>query len=684
MTAAFTVLILLIAVLPTLMVVDGSLADGLLSAVVAIAMVTAGLTFPTSELSRFSRLLGPTAFIVLFIPCLWMLLQVLPISTHSLANPVWESASTALSKPFVGAVSLDIGATLLSLARYCAMLGAAFVTAVVTLNKPRAENVLSLLTGIAVLIAAELIGFDLGYLRLLGYERLAEPASAMNIVAVGIVLCCATAIRAYEHLDNTRHSKSPTLAIVAGSGSLLGLLICLSAILITGNVILLVAALFGAGTLVAVFAIRKWRLGPLGRAGTAALAAITIIGVFSIVPARKETDPTLALSSQGQISSIQRMLSDAKWTGSGAGSLEALLPLYRESGEADSLEIPTTASVIAIEMGRPFLWASIIALLIGGWMLFRRALLRRRDYVYPAAGAACIIGLFISSFASDGHLALTASLTISVVWGLALAQSQSSKNRGLGEFEELYSIPNKTSDQPRQILPQKSFAPTQKWLRVAVGLFGLFLAAQAVWILLPERYRPHHIRLPVDAKSAAIAFAEQDKINRAASVAIVRGDLWAEAAFTYEGELWIDRAMELGSDDRFSTEALNPLTRALRYSPHRGDVWLLFAALAHRYKWRNYQVSALLKMSYYTAPNELALFPLRLNLSLNVEGVLDEAELVEMVRRDISVVLTRAPALRPALVAAYRSALPQSKLFAERAVAEIDPRYVPVIRAAAP
>jgi hypothetical protein len=30
-----------------------------------------------------------------------------------------------------------------------------------------------------------------------------------------------------------------------------------------------------------------------------------------------------------------------------------------------------------------------------------------------------------------------------------------------------------------------------------------------------------------------------------------------------------------------------------------------------------------------------------------------------MVRRDISVILTRAPALKPALVAAYRSALPQ-------------------------
>src|SRR5436190_12563847 len=125
MTAAFTVLILLIAVLPTLMVVDGSLADGLVSAIVAIAMLTAALTLRTSDLTRFSRLLRPTAFIVLFVPCLWMLLQVLPISTRSLSNPVWVSASMALGTPFVGAVSLDIGATLLALARYCVILAAA-------------------------------------------------------------------------------------------------------------------------------------------------------------------------------------------------------------------------------------------------------------------------------------------------------------------------------------------------------------------------------------------------------------------------------------------------------------------------------------------------------------------------------------------------------------------------------
>jgi len=222
------------------------------------------------------------------------------------------------------------------------------------------------------------------------------------------------------------------------------------------------------------------------------------------------------------------------------------------------------------------------------------------------------------------------------------------------------------------------------WLRVALALFGVFLSAQAAWILPAERYRLNHIRLPFDGKTATIALAEPDKVKHAASLAVVRGDLWAESAFTYGGQLWIDRTMERDAGNQLTTEALTTLTRALRYSPHRGDVWLMFAALADQYKWSGYQPSLLLKMSYYTAPNELALFPLRLNVSLHAKGVIDDAELQDMVRRDISVILTRAPALKPALVAAYRSALPQGKVFAERVVSEIDPGYLGVVRAGYP
>jgi hypothetical protein len=454
MIAAFIILTSLIALLPALMMMDGILANGVVSAIVAIAMAAVVLTLHTSDLNRFSRLLRPTAFIVLFIPCLWMLLQVLPISILSLANPIWLSASTALDKPFVGAISLDISATLLSLARYCAILGAALVTVAVTLNKQRAESILSLLTGVAALIATGLIGNDLGYLRLPGYEHLGDRADAMNIAVIGFILSCATTIRAYEHLGSTRHRESRMMAIVATTASTATLLICLSAILISTDPVLFTAAQFGAGTLLGVLAIRRWRLGPFGQAGMAGLAAVAVFGFFAIVPVKKDVDPTLALSTQGQISSIERMLSEAKWGGSGAGSFEALLPIYRDTDEADSLGIPTAAATLAIEMGQPFLWTCVVVVLIGASTLFRRALQRGRDYVYSSAGAGCMIALLISSFANNGILRLTASLMISIVCGLAFAQSKSASNKGLDLFEELYSIQTERTTPRQRVLDE--------------------------------------------------------------------------------------------------------------------------------------------------------------------------------------------------------------------------------------
>jgi hypothetical protein len=447
MIAAFIILTSLIALLPALMMVDGILANGVVSAIVAIAMVTVVLTLHTSDLNRFSRLLRPTAFAVLFIPCLWMLLQILPIPIRSLANPVWVSASAALERPFVGAISLDISATLLSLASYCAILAAAFVTATVTLHKQRAESILSLLTAIAALIAAELIGYDLGYLHLPGYEHLGERADAMNIAVIGFILSSATMIRAYDHLDspNARQRKTRMMAMVAASSSMAALLICLCAILISADAVLLFAAMFGTGILIAVLAIRRWRLGPLGQAGIAALAAVAMVGFFAVTPTKKDTDPTLALSTQGRISSLERMLSDAKWAGSGAGSFEALLPIYRDTEEANSFEIPTTAATIAIEMGPPFLWTCVVVLLIAVSTLFRRALLRGRDYVYSSAGAGCIVAILITLFANNGILGLPASLMISVVCGLAFAQSKSASNKDLNLSDELYSIPNRAN-----------------------------------------------------------------------------------------------------------------------------------------------------------------------------------------------------------------------------------------------
>jgi hypothetical protein len=444
MVATFLLLSLLLALLPTLMMAGGTVALGVVLIIVAIATIMMAVTLHGDDFTRFSRLLRPTAVVALLFPGVWMLLQVLPMPARSLANPIWLSASAALDRPLTGTVSLDVGATLLALARYCACLAAAFVAAAVALDKPRAESILSLLTAIAALIAAVLIGFDLGYLHLPGFER----ADAINIAVIGFVLSCATIIRAYEQFTTStaRRRNSPVAIKVAASASVVTLVICLGAILISADAVLLFAALFGTGVLISAWAIRRWRLSLWGQIGIGAFAAVVVIGFFAMAPTRNGVDLTLALSTQGRLASVERMLSDTKWSGSGAGSFEALSAIYGDTDEQDSPEIPTAAAVIAVEMGQPFLWAAVVAFLLAAATLFRRALLRGRDYVYPSAGAGCIAALLIVLFASDGILGLTASLTTGVLCGLTFAQSKSSSNRDMKSPEELHGITNRTSE----------------------------------------------------------------------------------------------------------------------------------------------------------------------------------------------------------------------------------------------
>jgi hypothetical protein len=363
--------------------------------------------------------------------------------------------------------------------------------------------------------------------------------------------------------------------------------------------------------------------------------------------------------------------------------LQALVPIYRGIDEPASEETATAAATIAVEMGRPFLWSCVVFIVIGAVMLFKRALARGRDYVYPAAGAGCSVAVLILLFTNDGFLGFTASLVIGVLYGVAFAQSQIGSNKDF-DLSELYTALNGANDTPRTVLTTPPVTLAKTWMWFALPLFCVVLATQAGWILLAEKYPATDIRLPLDRNSANVMRLARDKFKQAASIAVVRGDLWTESAFTFADQLWNDPALELDAEDRSNGEALKNLTRALRYSPHRGDVWLLFAALADRYKWEKYQPASLLKMSYYTAPNEFSLFPLRLNVSLHATGAIADAELQEMVRRDISLILTHAPALKPTLVDAYRSASPAGKAFAERVINEVDPSYLRIARAGFP
>lgn len=100
----------------------------------------------------------------------------------------------------------------------------------------------------------------------------------------------------------------------------------------------------------------------------------------------------------------------------------------------------------------------------------------------------------------------------------------------------------------------KFILPAHNSLRLALVGFSIALGALATWILLAQVYRPDAIEMPLNAQSAAIARANREDARLAATLSVVRGDLWAQSAFTYADLFWATN-LEPGSIHKLSDEA---------------------------------------------------------------------------------------------------------------------------------
>jgi hypothetical protein len=162
----------------------------------------------------------------------------------------------------------------------------------------------------------------------------------------------------------------------------------------------------------------------------------------------------------------------------------------------------------------------------------------------------------------------------------------------------------------------------------------------------------------------------------AARASVVRGGLWAEAAFTYANLEWLDSAQPLGEalDQARATAA-----RAVSLMPGNSDVWLMLADLSSRFRWQSPSPTECLKMSYYTGPHEDRLIPLRLMVAARLDPSAD-AVLADLFRGELETVVMDRPALRPAIVAAYQQATSQAQHLIEDVAARTDPAFSQTLR----
>ena len=214
--------------------------------------------------------------------------------------------------------------------------------------------------------------------------------------------------------------------------------------------------------------------------------------------------------------------------------------------------------------------------------------------------------------------------------------------------------------------------------RLAALIFAGLLGLQSIWLLAAELVRPRIDQLPTDISSAAAAKEKHNAASFAASIGAVRGDLWAESAFTNADLLWGKKAAR---DNEEPVETLpstrTSLVRAIDFSPHLSSAWLFLAGLAARFSSLHLDTTELLKASYYTGPSDQNLIPLRLRIAAQSNDFSD-VEMRQFVSRDIHFLLGHNQ--RSAISEAYSSATTAAKAFMEQTIRDIDPSALNLLR----
>jgi hypothetical protein len=227
--------------------------------------------------------------------------------------------------------------------------------------------------------------------------------------------------------------------------------------------------------------------------------------------------------------------------------------------------------------------------------------------------------------------------------------------------------------------PAMTLSPHDR-LRTGAVIFASIVGLGALWLTAAAVARPAPPGFPADAASAAAAAQERGRATLAARLGAVRGDLWAQCAVTYADLLWTEAGPQPDATHAQPLDQARAVAeRAVVAAPHDARTWLLLASLEARMDWVTRRGASLLRMSYYTGPNEPALVPLRLATFGRLDASPDD-DLQQLVRRELANVVSRRPELTWAVVAAYREALPAGKNFFETVLRDLDPQLLATLR----
>lgn len=212
-------------------------------------------------------------------------------------------------------------------------------------------------------------------------------------------------------------------------------------------------------------------------------------------------------------------------------------------------------------------------------------------------------------------------------------------------------------------------------MRIGLMALALMLGSYGLVCAVAELNMAPRPAFPSDPTKMA---APADDISAVVDVvSLLRSDFASNNALIAARQA-IQRG-KAGSAAAGYADARSRVRQALSAAPDDPELWLALALLERQQDPNGPAALEALKMSYFTAPSDAGLTPVRLDAAA-LSDALTDPDLAELARGDVRLILTRRPELKPALVQAYRRASKRGQTFLNEAVQATDPAFVAALR----
>ena len=423
-------LVLLVFSAPVAILADGPVVHGLIAAAAAVSIAVIVLKVRPGEAGFLSALIRPIVYVAA-VPALWMIVQLMPIQTPGLAHSVWTSATAAIGLPLAETISIDPGATLIALVRYLSTIAIALAAAALSIDRWRAQWILLALVAAATVSALIALAPKSGFIPFISSEKASEQSGLISttVAGLGVILSLAAGLHMIsQRISHSKQTNSNRSGLIFAACAIAFVLCCVT-IIAAGTSQIYFAVVCGVATLIVATAIRRFDIGSWGIAAIISIALFIMAAVFGTQLNNPSLDLSLAFATKTPtplIEITQRMLTESGWAGTGAGTFSNILPIFRDMDESTIGQFaPTAAATIAIEMGRPFFWVTVLTMLALAFILLKGALRRQRDSLYPAAGASCVIVVVLLGFDNFAPLTTSVSIIVATTIGMGIAQRKS-------------------------------------------------------------------------------------------------------------------------------------------------------------------------------------------------------------------------------------------------------------------